>query len=125
MGDSYAKVKVAAVQAASVFLDREGSTEKACRLIREAGKNGARFLSFESCGNSSGGLEGVPAEAGELREVAGHVHRSQNFPRELGPRFHEGLEKIAKGGGVWAELSEIRVEGIRDDRGVAVRQRMG
>ena len=46
MGDQLKKVRLAAVQAAPVILDREATVDKACRMIREAGANGAALIGF-------------------------------------------------------------------------------
>lgn len=46
MGDKFEKVKLAAVQASPVFLNREATVDKACRLIKEAGEAGANFVGF-------------------------------------------------------------------------------
>lgn len=44
--EKYAKFRLAAIQAAPVFFDLEASTQKACRLIQEAGKQGATIAAF-------------------------------------------------------------------------------
>jgi len=42
----YSEFKLAAIQAAPVYFDREASAQKACELIRKAGATGARIAAF-------------------------------------------------------------------------------
>jgi nitrilase len=49
MGDKYPRLKVAAAQASSVFLDRDATVAKACHMIEEAGDNGANLVVFPEC----------------------------------------------------------------------------
>ena len=39
-------VKVAAVQAAPIYMNKDATIEKACNLIHEAGSNGAELIVF-------------------------------------------------------------------------------
>lgn len=54
-GDSYPKLKVAAVQAAPVFQNRGATVEKSVRLIEEAARQGAKIAAF-----SEGFISGFP-----------------------------------------------------------------
>jgi aliphatic nitrilase len=46
MSDEFPKFTAAAVQVAPVFLDREATIDKACQLIEEASRQGARLIVF-------------------------------------------------------------------------------
>ena len=46
MTDLFADIKVAAVQAAPIYMDREATIEKTCRLMEEVGDQGVKIVAF-------------------------------------------------------------------------------
>lgn len=75
------KIKVAAVQAAPVLMNREATTEKVCRLIREAGENGADVIGFPECF--------IPCFPTWLDFIPGSGPSAQSLFRDL---FHQSVE---------------------------------
>ena len=69
--------KLAAIQAAPVMFDRDASTEKACRLIGEAGAIGATIAGFGetwllAAGSAPADRRSQPADAdGRARDRSG------------------------------------------------------
>ena len=75
MGDTYPKLRVAVVQAAPVFLNREASVDKACRIIEEASAQSAQLVGFP---------EGfIPAHPGWHHFRPATEKGSQRLGREL------------------------------------------
>lgn len=109
MGDRLPRVKVAAVQAAPVFLEREPTVEKACRLIEEAGRAGARVIGFPE-----GFIPGHPlwyhfhpATGERSREYAARLFR--NAVTVPGPET-EALGEAAKRAGAWLVVGACEKE---------------
>ncbi len=71
MGDSFPQAKVAVVQAAPVLFDREGTVDKACRLVAESASQGAQLILLPEAfipayprGLSFGAVVGSRSDAG-------------------------------------------------------------
>jgi nitrilase len=109
MGDRLPRVKVAAVQAAPVFLDREATVEKACRLMEEAGRAGAQVVAFPE-----GFVPGHPlwyhfhpATGDRSREYAARLFA--NAVTVPGPET-EALGDVCKRIGAWAVVGVCEKE---------------
>ncbi len=104
--------KAAVVQAAPVFLDREATIAKACELIDEAGRNGARLIAFPEAfvpAYPDWVWAVPPGEAGLLNELyARLVDQSVGVPSEATAQI--GRVARAVGAYVVIGVSERNVE---------------
>jgi nitrilase len=107
MGDTFAKVKAAVVQAAPVLFNREASIEKTSRLTAEAAAQGAKLILFPEAfipayprGLTFGAVVGSRTEAGRRtweRYWANSVDVPGPATKALGVAAHEAGAYLAVG----------------------------
>ena len=92
-------VRLAAVQAAPVFLDRDATIDKACRLVAEAGRAGAQLVAFPESFVPAypDWVWSVPAgQEAELAELyAELVDQSVTIPSEATDRLCQAAREAA------------------------------
>jgi len=109
MSDNSEVITGAAVQAAPVFLDREKTVEKACRLIKEAGSEGADIIGFPE-----GYLPGHPlwihyhAATGDLSRKLGAELFNNSI--EVPSKSTDKLAKAAKEAGSYVIIGACEKE---------------
>ena len=113
MDDEFPTLKVAVVQAASVPFDREGTVDKACRLVAEAAQQGAELVLLPEAfipgyprGLSFGAIVGRRTDAGRRlwqRYWANSV--------EIPGRAVAALGRAAQQAGVYLAIGVIEREG--------------
>ncbi len=94
--DTFPTFKAAVVQASPVWQDRERSTDKACSLIAEAGRNGARLIAFPEVW-----LPGYPAWAFLGTPLYGNAFFAELFANSVeipGPTTDRLCEAARKAG---------------------------
>jgi len=106
MEPSEARLTAAVVQAAPVVLDREATTEKTVRLIREAAEQGARLIVFPESfipayprGLTFGFTVGARTEAGR-RDWQRYYEQSVEVP---GP-VSQAIGEAAREAGAWVSV---------------------
>lgn len=109
MPDHYPIVKAAVVQAAPILFDRQATVVKACRLIEEAGNNGAQLVLFPEAfipayprGLSFGMVVGSRSAEGRLTWQR-YWENSVDVP---GPAT-EALAEAARAAGVYLAMGVI------------------
>ena len=85
LNDSF---RIAAIQASSVFLDRDACIDKACNLIREAAGQGAQLAVFPEAfvpGYPLWVWFIPPGKTHPLRKLYSELHRTRSKFRDLKP----------------------------------------
>ncbi len=110
-GDVWSTYRVAAVQSTPVFLDRDATVEKTCRLIAHAASEGARLIAFPEVW-----IPGYPVWLSEAPGAAlwGHEPARQVFRRLVANAISIPSPQVERIGNAAREANAYVVVGVHE-----------